>query len=299
MIGTNGLRQEFSLAKKSPRAWEPFDFIGVYGLTACACGYNGKSLEDKPMFRKILFLTLLLGWIPLVVASCVSPSLVPTPASSVESNDPAQIANPASVYCESNGGKVEMRTEADGGQFGVCLFPDGSQCDEWAYFRGECQPGASQVVPSPLPPPAFTNEKYGFSFNPPADYTIEGYPQYIIFRRSAGDYFLFVGFKWADVQTEPFRTGMPSGEFQPADPAQLLGQPLPKRLLLFEDRIKVVEYGPVSVGRLLLYIWLDATQQADYGEIDIPAEAQAEAEQILASFALASGETPAVKPLQP
>jgi len=24
----------------------------------------------------------------------------------------------------------------------VCVFPDGSTCDEWAYFRGECSPGA-------------------------------------------------------------------------------------------------------------------------------------------------------------
>jgi len=24
----------------------------------------------------------------------------------------------------------------------VCVFPDGSICDEWAYFRGDCSSGA-------------------------------------------------------------------------------------------------------------------------------------------------------------
>jgi putative hemolysin len=52
-----------------------------------------------------------------------------------------KLANPASVYCEQNGGKVEMRTDASGGQAGICVFPDGSECDEWAYYRDECSPG--------------------------------------------------------------------------------------------------------------------------------------------------------------
>ena len=55
----------------------------------------------------------------------------------------SQLPNPASVYCEEQGGTVEIRTEADGGQYGVCIFSDGSECDEWAFFRGECQPGES------------------------------------------------------------------------------------------------------------------------------------------------------------
>ena len=49
--------------------------------------------------------------------------------------------NPASVYCEQNGNKLEIQTAADGSQSGVCIFPDGSTCDEWAYYRGECGPG--------------------------------------------------------------------------------------------------------------------------------------------------------------
>lgn len=49
-----------------------------------------------------------------------------------------QMANPASVYCEQNGGKLEIRTAPDGGQKGYCKFNDGSECEEWAYFRKEC-----------------------------------------------------------------------------------------------------------------------------------------------------------------
>jgi putative hemolysin len=56
--------------------------------------------------------------------------------------------NPASVYCEQNGNQLEIRTAADGSQYGVCVFTDGSTCDEWAYFRGECGP-AAQKSPTP------------------------------------------------------------------------------------------------------------------------------------------------------
>jgi putative hemolysin len=55
--------------------------------------------------------------------------------------------NPASVYCEQNGNELEIQTAADGSQSGVCVFPDGSTCDEWAYYRGECGPVA-QISPT-------------------------------------------------------------------------------------------------------------------------------------------------------
>jgi WD40 repeat protein len=42
-----------------------------------------------------------------------------------------------------------MRTDASGGVAGVCIFPDGSECDEWAYFRGECKPGDSLAATQP------------------------------------------------------------------------------------------------------------------------------------------------------
>ena len=50
-----------------------------------------------------------------------------------------QMANPASVFCEKNGGKLEIRTGKDGGQVGYCKFSEGKECEEWAFFRGECK----------------------------------------------------------------------------------------------------------------------------------------------------------------
>ncbi|MDD5032013.1 MAG: DUF333 domain-containing protein [Patescibacteria group bacterium] len=55
-------------------------------------------------------------------------------------NENAQIANPASTYClEQGGNSVIIETEA--GQAGICKFNDGSECDEWAFFRKECKQG--------------------------------------------------------------------------------------------------------------------------------------------------------------
>ncbi len=53
------------------------------------------------------------------------------------------LPNPAAVYCEEQGGTVDMRTDDAGNVYGVCVFPDGSECDEWAFYRGECAPGGS------------------------------------------------------------------------------------------------------------------------------------------------------------
>ncbi len=66
------------------------------------------------------------------------------PTEAVIGAEPAEavigMPNPASVHCEEHGGTLDMR-DAEEGQYGVCVFPDGSECDEWAFFRGECDPG--------------------------------------------------------------------------------------------------------------------------------------------------------------
>jgi hypothetical protein len=48
--------------------------------------------------------------------------------------------NPAALNCEAHGGTVHF-VEGFDGQYAVCHFADGGQCEEWAFYRGECQPG--------------------------------------------------------------------------------------------------------------------------------------------------------------
>ena len=51
------------------------------------------------------------------------------------------MANPASVHCIQQGGRLEIRKQSGGGEYGVCLFNDGRQCEEWALLReNRCVP---------------------------------------------------------------------------------------------------------------------------------------------------------------
>ena len=46
--------------------------------------------------------------------------------------------NPASVHCIDQGGISKMEKDALGNTYGVCVFKDNRQCEQWALFRGEC-----------------------------------------------------------------------------------------------------------------------------------------------------------------
>lgn len=70
---------------------------------------------------------------PALVAILL-PLLLLTACSGGEPASPVGIANPASVYCESIGGKLEIVKEASG-ERGVCHLPDGTVIDEWELFR--------------------------------------------------------------------------------------------------------------------------------------------------------------------
>ena len=93
--------------------------------------------------KRFLLFTIIL----LALAACTAPQ-VQTPEPTATGIPQVNMPNPASVYCMQEGNKLEIRTAADGSQSGVCVFPDGSTCDEWAYFRGECGP-AAQKSPTP------------------------------------------------------------------------------------------------------------------------------------------------------
>jgi putative hemolysin len=57
-----------------------------------------------------------------------------------------QLANPASQNCVARGGMLQIERRPDGGQYGVCVFVDNYQCEEWALFRGECPVGGLRVT---------------------------------------------------------------------------------------------------------------------------------------------------------
>lgn len=48
-----------------------------------------------------------------------------------------EISNPASEYCIENGGRLEIRKDLQG-EAGFCIFDNGKECEEWAFFNGEC-----------------------------------------------------------------------------------------------------------------------------------------------------------------
>jgi putative hemolysin len=101
---------------------------------------------------KIIGLAITMGLFILSACS-LRPPQPPTPTATA-TLDTITIANPASAYCEEQGGKLEIRTAQDNNQYGVCLFKDDSECEEWAYYREECMPGDMDVAPAPKAIPA-------------------------------------------------------------------------------------------------------------------------------------------------
>jgi len=64
--------------------------------------------------------------------------------SSGEKEVESQLANPAAVYCEEQGGTLDGRVFS-AGAMGFCLFEDGSECNQWEFYRGECQKGNLKI----------------------------------------------------------------------------------------------------------------------------------------------------------
>jgi putative hemolysin len=127
--------------------------------------FSKHNLEvRKKMIRQLLTFILLIA----ALAACTAET---SPDTTTLNDNEANLPNPASVYCEEQGYTVEMREGADG-VYGVCIFPDGSECDEWAYFRGECAPGEGTALAEDGWQ-IYRNEAVGYTFHYPLDAVIE------------------------------------------------------------------------------------------------------------------------------
>ncbi|WP_350029063.1 DUF333 domain-containing protein [Caballeronia sp. GAFFF1] len=78
-----------------------------------------------------------------LLAACMSP--VPS-ATGVPADQPASrpdshvgLPNPASTNCIHRGGTPQI-VDRDDGQIGMCRFPNGKSCEDWALLRGQCSP---------------------------------------------------------------------------------------------------------------------------------------------------------------
>ena len=169
----------------------------------------------------------------------------------------ANMPNPASVYCEEQGYSLEIITASDGSQRGICIFPDGSSCDEWTYFRGECGPieqgGSSDMstdVSTALPfTPAdyqdwwtYTDSSYGFSLQLPPDWILDEsesddpllHGHLLMFHPKKDtniNLVLRMTFRHVGDETLLWPTGVGSGEFLPQGTLDVARQPV--RRILF------------------------------------------------------------------
>jgi putative hemolysin len=227
--------------------------------------------------------------------------------------------NPASVFCEEQGGTVDIRTDESGGQVGFCVFADGGECDEWAYFRGECAPaevspgtdaeteesaGATTIyLPGIAALQAFDyadwqsykNMTYGFSFRFPLDWLLEEVtnPDDTMYRHRVTLTHpqepmatLHIAFKAASEDQQITPTGLGAGDIVDRGSVPFLGEDLVRQALVAEGKDFGVLYGgtgEVVRGELVFWMGLNyaGNPMEDPG---LSAEVQTLADQIVASL---------------
>lgn len=201
------------------------------------------------------------------LSGCTAPAAQTSPATAATAT--VLLPNPASVYCEKQGHRLEIRTAADGSQNGVCIFADGSECDEWAYYRGECGPaGEATTAPEPLAAAAtstpaaataiptarpvdpadyqgwwtYTHAVYGFTLLLPEDWIVEevvtadplmnGHMLMLKPEKEVEQMSIRLTFRRTGEESRLWPTGVGQGEFIPQGTLEIGGQPAQRVLLV-------------------------------------------------------------------
>jgi putative hemolysin len=106
------------------------------------------------MKKKLIGLMTVIVITAVLVAGCTSPTSNQTQTSNQSTTaatktattaatvnvttTTAQLPNPAAVFCGTHGGESKIIKSPDGSESGICVLCNGTVCDEWKYFRGEC-----------------------------------------------------------------------------------------------------------------------------------------------------------------
>ena len=83
------------------------------------------SKMRREIMKKLSGILLFIG-----LTACTS-----VKSSTETGNTKVGLPNPASKYCVEQGGKSEIRKDENGASYGVCIFKDGTEENEWDYFR--------------------------------------------------------------------------------------------------------------------------------------------------------------------
>ena len=246
---------------------------------------------------------LTLGLVMLAAGGCASVAAEPTAESTAEpTNDASGMANPAAVYCEAQGHAYEIRTAADGGQYGVCIAQGGETCDGWAFYRGECSldgevPEADEAEPADETADwvVYANSDYGFTFRYPREWSLAeeegGYqpsgrmaPRSIKLSRNTLS--LLIQYKRVAEDAVLGPGGRGAGDIVDSGTVSLFGLDAAMKALVFEGKVKSA-FVSVSVDELMFTIQLDDLTGPDvaYDEIDLNEAIQADFEAVLSSFA--------------
>lgn len=207
---------------------------------------------------------------------------------------PIGMPNPASVYCEQRGYRLGTRTDANGGEYGVCVFPDLTECEEWAFFRGECQMGVDLTGWT-----EYANPDYGFAFRfPPAwtleaiqgpDNTMAGHQVKLHIRPEANrEIEMIISFKRVGEDQLIWPTGVGDGEFFDKGLAWLMTEPVTRNTLVCDGRDMSVYYqqeGVVRRGDLEFAIILSYVGSCADGYA-IPVEIEDLADAVVATLTL-------------
>lgn len=191
-----------------------------------------------------------------ILTSCINSPIQPEVDSTPTGLHQADMPNPASVYCEEQGNRLEIRTAADGSQTGICIFPDGSECDEWAYYRSECGStpqtatnSASTAIPTAMPIDAadyqqgwwaYKHSAYGFSIMLPEDWVVEEITtsdplmsgHSLNLHPTYGTENIRLAFRRVGEDVRLWPTGVGQGEFIQQGTLDIAGQPARRFLLV-------------------------------------------------------------------
>jgi putative hemolysin len=105
---------------------------------------------------------------PMPAKSCEKEGEIISAKNAEEKN---ALPNPAAQNCLDKGGKLEYLAET-AGTLGICRFDDGTACEEWQFFRGECQKGRS-TTPNTAHPYRGLIKKVGQKYNFTTDTGVE------------------------------------------------------------------------------------------------------------------------------